>query len=93
MPPGTLSQRILREGELMEDNRVWLRVPFVEKEQAARLGAIWCPDHGRWFVPDSAEMSSFSRWMDHDEVVPEDWYLGGTMIGDQGGAGRHAERC
>ena len=69
----------------MEDARVWLRVPFAEKEQAARLGAIWCSDRGRWFVPGTLEKSCFARWMDHDGMVPEDWTF--TTTGDRSGQG------
>ena len=64
----------------MGDTRVWLRVPFAEKEQAARLGAIWCPDRGRWFVPGTLEASRFVRWIDHDEMIREDWIFVETVI-------------
>ena len=54
----------------MEETRLWLSVPFAEKEQAARLGAIWCSDHGSWFVPDILERSRFARWAVHERVAP-----------------------
>ena len=76
----------------MEDARVWLRVPFAEKEQASRLGAIWCPDRGRWFVPGTLECSRFGRWMSEDEPPPEEWNFGVTAIANQRGRGWRVER-
>ena len=76
----------------MEDARVWLRVPFVEKGQAARLGAVWCPDRGRWFIPATLERACFDRWIGHDQAAPADWSLSESPVADEGEPVWPAER-
>lgn len=40
-----------------------LQVPFVEKEEAKRLGARWNAAAKRWYVPSGVDPGLFARWM------------------------------
>ena len=48
------------------DNRdtrgIILNVPYAEKDQAKSLGARWCPDLKKWFIPKGIEAKPFSKW-------------------------------
>ncbi len=46
----------------MKRERVYLRVPFAEKEEAKRLGARWDQESKRWFVPGERDLNPFARW-------------------------------
>lgn len=40
-----------------------LDVPFVEKDQAKRLGARWNAGSKRWYVPAGLDLQQFARWL------------------------------
>jgi len=44
-----------------DPGRVWLDVPFAEKDQAKSLGARWDPMIGRWYAPAPA-VTNLARW-------------------------------
>jgi len=41
--------------------RIWLDVPYSEKDEAHSSGAMWDPSAARWYAPE-AEMASLERW-------------------------------
>ncbi|MFE7504665.1 DUF5710 domain-containing protein [Promicromonospora sp. NPDC057488] len=41
--------------------RIWLDVPFKEKDEVKELGARWAPDAKRWFAPRPG-MKRLKRW-------------------------------
>ncbi|MEZ2741240.1 3'-5' exonuclease [Paenalcaligenes hominis] len=43
--------------------RINLRVPFAEKDQAKELGARWDPVQRVWFVPPGVNPAPFTRWV------------------------------
>jgi len=43
--------------------RVYLAVPYQQKDDAKARGARWDPDTRRWYAPDTAHLSSFVRWL------------------------------
>jgi hypothetical protein len=45
----------------MKMTRIWLDVPFAEKDEAKARGARWDPAAGRWFAP-SPGMAGLQRW-------------------------------
>lgn len=45
----------------MADERVWLDVPFVEKDEAKKGGARWDPAAKRWYAP-RAGTEALRRW-------------------------------
>lgn len=54
--------------------RLYLDVPFDEKDQARALGAKWDKRARRWYIFTNQERSAFARWL--SEALPSD-------IGDQ----------
>jgi hypothetical protein len=54
----------------MTRERVYLRVPFAEKEDAKRLGARWDQAVKRWFVPGDRDLTAFARWRQQSEYGP-----------------------
>jgi len=43
--------------------RVWLDVPYREKEQAKAQGARWDPEARRWWADGTRDTSRLSRWL------------------------------
>jgi hypothetical protein len=46
----------------MTDERVWLDVPYAEKEEAKALGACWDNGARRWFAVRSSPSELVTRW-------------------------------
>lgn len=65
--------------------RIWLDVPFEEKDEAKELGARWAPDAKRWFAPRPG-MARLERWAALPDVPPllpgEDRTLGSGLFVD-----------
>ena len=50
--------------------RLYLTVPFAQKDEAKALGARWDPARKRWYVPEGIDKSLFQRWHAADTDVP-----------------------
>jgi hypothetical protein len=46
----------------MSGNRLWLDVPFAEKDAAKAAGAYWDPAARRWYAP-RPKMTGLERWV------------------------------
>ncbi len=53
-------QQRLRDG-LPAETRIWLDVPFAEKDEAAQAGARWDYEAKRWYAPE-VRMKTLTRW-------------------------------
>lgn len=42
--------------------RVFLKVPFAEKDTAKSMGARWDASRKKWYVPQGLDPALFSRW-------------------------------
>ncbi|WP_423464241.1 DUF5710 domain-containing protein [Promicromonospora sp. MS192] len=66
-------------------DRIWLDVPFAEKDEAKELGARWSPDAKRWFAPRPG-MTRLERWAalpDVPDLLPgENRTLGSGLFVD-----------
>lgn len=56
------AQSMASSSEVAE-KKVWLAVPFDEKEQAKRLGARWDGKAKSWYVPEGTELGKVRRWI------------------------------
>ncbi len=45
------------------EDRVYLAVPFAEKDVAKALGAHWDPERRWWFISPSHPRADFQRWL------------------------------
>jgi hypothetical protein len=55
--------------------KLYLDVPFPDKDQAKALGARWDRDARSWYVPNDLDVEPFARWLtllpsDGDPVLP-----------------------
>lgn len=48
-----------------------LNVPFMEKDDAKRLGARWNSASKRWYIPAGVDNALFARWLPEGSVVVE----------------------
>jgi hypothetical protein len=48
--------------------RLWLDVPYAEKDAAKAAGARWDPDVRRWYAPQEALLPKLARW---EPRIPE----------------------
>ena len=63
-------------------NRIYLKVPYVEKDAAKSLGASWDMTKRQWFITEDFDIKLFSRWHDStlvvENVVPTKQAIVGT---------------
>lgn len=52
----------------MKRERVYLRVPFAEKEEAKRLGARWDQESKRWFISGERDLTPLFQMATSDGV-------------------------
>ncbi len=58
----------------MAGNKIWLDVPYAEKDEARARGARWDPVVKRWYAP-RAGMAALDRWQalpDLPDLLPEE---------------------
>lgn len=46
-----------------------LNVPFIEKDEAKRLGARWNGASKRWYIPAGVDKAPFARWLAEDDLA------------------------
>ena len=47
-----------------EDDKLWLKCPFSEKDEVKRLGAKWEPKQKKWWVvADEDNLVTFAKWI------------------------------
>lgn len=44
-------------------SKVYLKVPFAEKDEAKALGARWDAAKKKWYAPPGTDATLFERWM------------------------------
>ena len=50
--------------------RVILNVPFSEKDEAKKLGAMWDAEQKTWFVVGAEDLTPFLKWIDDRAEKP-----------------------
>jgi Domain of unknown function (DUF5710) len=50
--------------------RVYLAVPYEEKDAAKAVGARWDLESRRWYVKEGADLTPFGRWLSEPVVPP-----------------------
>jgi putative DNA primase/helicase len=43
--------------------RIWLAVPYEERDEAKMYGAVWDWKSKQWYVDDPDRLMPFKRWM------------------------------
>ncbi|GGM34109.1 hypothetical protein GCM10012275_01840 [Longimycelium tulufanense] len=69
----------------MTEQRIWLDVPFAEKNNAKAAGARWDPAAKRWYAPrpDMAELERWAALPDVPDLLPgEDRSFGSGLFVD-----------
>ncbi len=51
--------------------KIFLAVPYKEKEQAKKLGAKWDKENKLWYAPEGADLNQFSIWLPEKAKAPE----------------------
>ncbi|TDZ93484.1 DUF5710 domain-containing protein [Mycobacteroides salmoniphilum] len=65
-----------------DSSRLWLDVPFAEKDDAKRLGARWDQKARSWYAPTGSD-KDLARWMPLPELLPgEDREFGSGLFVD-----------
>ncbi|HEY8035920.1 MAG TPA: DUF5710 domain-containing protein [Methylobacter sp.] len=53
----------------MTDSKIYLNVPFAQKDEAKALGARWDAINKKWFVPADKDIALFARWQAESGAV------------------------
>ncbi|MBY0241070.1 MAG: toprim domain-containing protein, partial [Burkholderiaceae bacterium] len=69
-------------------NRVYIQVPYSEKDQAKALGARWDRQEQSWYVPPGADLASFSKYAQQAAKSGRD---GENGQGGEGSEGREVD--
>lgn len=70
------------------DERVYIDVPFEEKEEAKKLGAKWDPEKKKWYIPERKDADKFAKWFPGGRGRKLDGGGGGGGGGDDSDPGR-----
>ena len=54
---------------------LYLNVPYEEKDEAKKLGALWNQSLKTWFIPASANLSSFKQWIEGQHIISSYYYI------------------
>jgi hypothetical protein len=46
----------------MTNSKLYLDVPYPQKDQAKALGAKWDASRKKWYIPNGVESASFAQW-------------------------------
>ena len=46
----------------MSNSKIYLNVPYAEKDAAKALGARWDSSKKKWYVPVDKDIAQFSQW-------------------------------
>ncbi|TIH11618.1 DUF1738 domain-containing protein, partial [Marinifilum sp. JC120] len=65
-----LEQRESKYG-VPENGKMWLKVPFSEKNQAKQLGAKWDQTQKMWFAPEGEDAQKFAAWLPENKVAAQ----------------------
>lgn len=52
----------------MPNSKIYLNVPFAQKDEAKELGARWDAIKKKWFVPTGKDVTLFARWQTESGV-------------------------
>ncbi|WP_333878665.1 DUF5710 domain-containing protein [Methylobacter sp.] len=53
----------------MADSKIYLNVPFAQKDEAKALGARWDAVQKKWFVPPEKDITLFAKWQTESGAV------------------------
>ncbi len=67
--PGLEAERQRRMAEPIEaqGRRIYLSIPYAEREKARELGARWDKEAKAWWISPSADPASFAKW--HEDIT------------------------
>ncbi|MEC4749250.1 DUF5710 domain-containing protein [Methylomicrobium sp. Wu6] len=46
----------------MKYSKIYLHVPYTQKDAAKALGARWDPANKKWYVPANIDITPFAKW-------------------------------
>ncbi|TAN70217.1 MAG: hypothetical protein EPN17_06325 [Methylobacter sp.] len=55
----------------MADSKIYLNVPFAQKDEAKALGARWDAIKKKWFVPTDKDVTLFTKWQAASSAVEQ----------------------
>jgi hypothetical protein len=61
-------QRIEKSRKYKATNKVWLTVPFEDKDIVKTLGAKWDANKKRWYAPDIQTEKQVQMWIPYKPV-------------------------
>ena len=47
---------------MKSQSKIYLNVPYAQKDAAKALGAKWDPTHKKWYVPANLDIFLFDAW-------------------------------
>lgn len=60
--PATPARKVVNPVAQGNSDKLFLDVPFAEKDSVKRLGAKWDGAMRKWYIPHGVDVKPFSRW-------------------------------
>ncbi|WP_412058719.1 DUF5710 domain-containing protein [Bartonella sp. DGB2] len=54
----------LKNEQSVENKRIYLTVPYAEKDEVKKLGALWDRQEKSWYISEDVNVTSFEKWLD-----------------------------
>jgi hypothetical protein len=78
----------------MPDSKIYLNVPFAQKDEAKALGARWDAVNKKWYVTANKDIALFARWQTEPDAVEPASKISssasGSFTGKSAGVRTHA---
>ncbi|MGR8931384.1 MAG: DUF5710 domain-containing protein [Gammaproteobacteria bacterium] len=55
----------------MSVSKLYLNVPYAQKDEAKGLGARWDPAAKKWYIPAGKDIAAFAKWHRENDITPE----------------------
>lgn len=80
----------------MTNAKIYLNVPYAEKDQAKALGARWDAPNKKWYAPSGVDLAPFAKWQSEPDSPkpslttakkPGSWKSPSSSLSSNNGAG------
>ena len=77
-----VNEAIKEVQEDIENLKIYINVPFKEKNEAKGLGAKWDKENKSWFITKDQDLSKFSKWLDQKTLENDKTYTAKLYVRD-----------
>jgi len=65
----------------MVNSKIYLDVPYAQKDEAKSLGARWDPSTKKWYAPGNLDITVFKKWNKATSAIKTNSKKSSTRVG------------